>query len=347
MKQTGFERVITALNLQEPDTVPTFEFGIDQKVISAIKPGLSYYDFCDYMDLDAVCYSEARFDQIVDKDKGIIRDEWGAIQRYSSAGTLPIPKEPAIKSEEDLDSYISPDPDMPARFKGLEAIVDRFKGRKAIIGSVRPFPTVRDSLRGQEQLFRDIIRNPDFVIQLNDIVDNYYMRYLRNLIDAGVDIILEAGDWAYNQGPMIAPEHTAMFLAPSLKRIADYCHSRDIPCLKHTDGNIWDIFEIIVDTGIDAVHPVDPLAGMDIGEAKARYGDKLCLMGNIDCGQLLSWGTKDEVRQTVKDCVRKAGRGGGYICMSSNVIHSAVNPENYVEMVKAIREYGRYPLRPG
>ena len=67
-------------------------------------------------------------------------------------------------------------------------------------------------------------------------------------------------------------------------------------------------------------------------------------MGNIECGELLSWGTKEDVRQAVKECIRKAGKGGGHICMSSNSIHGAVNPENYVEMIKAIRDYGKYPI---
>jgi hypothetical protein len=82
MNQSRFERVVTAINLQEPDTVPTFELSIDEKVINAIKPKLSYEDFCDCLDLDAICYPEIRFDQAIDKTKGIIRDEWGAIQHY-------------------------------------------------------------------------------------------------------------------------------------------------------------------------------------------------------------------------------------------------------------------------
>ena len=50
------------------------------------------------------------------------------------------------------------------------------------------------------------------------------------------------------------------------------------------------------------------------------------------------------MRQEVRDCIKKAGVGGGYICSSSNIIHSGVKPGNYVAMVKEIREYGRYPL---
>jgi hypothetical protein len=44
--------------------------------------------------------------------------------------------------------------------------------------------------------------------------------------------------------------------------------------------------------------------------------------------------------------IRKAGKGGGLICMSSNSVHSGVKPENYVAMVRAIREFGQYPLSP-
>lgn len=77
---------------------------------------------------------------------------------------------------------------------------------------------------------------------------------------------------------------------------------------------------------------------------KAKYGDRLCLVGNVNCGATLSWGTIEEVRQEVKDCIRKAGLGGAYICTSSNSIHSGVKPENYVAMVEAIREFGKYPL---
>ncbi|MFQ5997313.1 MAG: uroporphyrinogen decarboxylase family protein, partial [Dehalococcoidales bacterium] len=116
------------------------------------------------------------------------------------------------------------------------------------------------------------------------------------------------------------------------------------PCIKHTDGNIWPIYDVILDTGIDGLHPIDPMAGMDIGEAKAKFGDKVCLCGNVSCAFSLVSGTVEEVRQETREVIRKAGKGGGLICMSSNSIHSGVKPENYVALVKAIREFGQYPL---
>ena len=104
------------------------------------------------------------------------------------------------------------------------------------------------------------------------------------------------------------------------------------------------IIDMIIDTGIHALHPIDPNARMDLGEVKKKYGHRVCLVGNVDCAYTLTWGTLEEVRDDVKRCVKQAARGGGYICMSSNSIHSAVKPENYVEMVKAIRNYGKYPI---
>ena len=47
-KLTSRDRVMKAINRQEPDRVPTFEIIINQKVINAIKTGSSYVDFCEY-----------------------------------------------------------------------------------------------------------------------------------------------------------------------------------------------------------------------------------------------------------------------------------------------------------
>ena len=44
------------------------------------------------------------------------------------------------------------------------------------------------------------------------------------------------------------------------------------------------------------------------------------------------------------DFLAEAGAGGGYVCSSSNSIHSGVRPELYRAMVDAIHTYGRYPL---
>ena len=114
---------------------------------------------------------------------------------------------------------------------------------------------------------------------------------------------------------------------------------------KHADGNLWPILDMTVDAGIDAINPIQPDAGMDIGEVKQKYGHRVCVSGNIDCGYTLSNAPVEQVVREVREAIRKAGPGGGYIMMSSNSLHSSVNPENYRAMVEATRKYGRYPLQ--
>ena len=343
----GLERIGKALMREEPDRVPHFEFLIDKKVRNGIKPGISAEDIIDYLDIDGIGVgdkSNAHRYTPVDEAKRVYRDQWGAIVKFSEeeAG---IPTEPAIKSESDFDSYVMPDPDEDWRYDNLKKAVQRLKGEKAIFcGVTDVFDIVKESFLGDIALFTDLIRNPGLVHRMSQGVLNYHLKYITNCVEAGADFFFINGDYAVTNGPMVSPKMAAEFLMPYLKPIVDHVHKLGSFCFKHSDGLLWPLFDLIVGTGVDGIHPIDPEAGMDMGEAKARYGDKICLLGNIDCGPLLTWGTAEEVRQSVKECLRKGGKGGGLICMSSNSIHSGVKPENYIAMVETIHEYGQYPL---
>jgi len=342
----GLERVMTTLRLQEPDRVPHFE-RVAKKVREAILPGASEEDFVAHLDLDGVRFIDRTHSwsyEMVDESKKIKRDQWGGLVRYTSEDN-PVPTEPAIKSEKDLETYVLPDPDEEWRYDYLRQLVKRFKGERAIVVGVTDiFALGRENLLGDINYFRAMVKNPDFIDRANEVMLDYQLRYMRNCIDLDVDIFWVNGDWAMTERPMVSRQFTEKFLAPPLKKLVDYAHSRGVPVIKHTDGNIWPIYDTIIDAGVDGLHPIDPMAGMDIGEAKAKFGDKVCLCGNVSCAFSLVSGTEEEVRQETREVIRKAGRGGGLICMSSNSIHSGVNPKNYLAMVRAIREFGRYPL---
>ena len=345
-EMNGLERVMIALKLQEPDRVPHFE-RVAKKVREAILPDSSEEAFVEYMDLDGIRFIDRTHSwsyEIVDKGKQIKRDQWGGLVRYTGEDN-PVPIEPAIKSEKDLDSYVLPDPDEEWRYDHLRKLAKRFKGERAIVvGVCDIFALGRENFLGDMGYFRALLKSPDLIYRANEILLDYQLRYMKNCIELDVDIFWLNGDWAMTEKPMVSREFTERFLAPPLRKMVEYAHSRGVPCIKHTDGNIWPIYDIIIDSGIDGLHPIDPMAGMDIGEAKAKFGDRVCLCGNVSCAFSLVSGTVEEVREETKEVIRKAGKGGGLICMSSNTIHSGVKPENYVAMVRAIREYGRYPL---
>ena len=344
---TGAERIFKTLQLQEPDRVPHFELGVDLKVREKILPGSSYRNFIDYFDWDAVCIDDRLLPgwraETLDASGKHFRDQWGTIRRVTSEA-IAHPVEAAVKSEKDLDTWRPPDPDESWRYEVLAKLAKRYKGQKAIIAVFADPFNVANDVRGATDHFMDFVRNPSLVDRLARLIRDYYLKYIRNCIEAGADIIFIAGDYATTKWPMLSQEHLAKHVIPVLKALVEATKSQGAYVLKHTDGNIWPIFDMILDTGIHGINPIDPSAGMDLGKTKEKYGHRVCLMGNVDCGYTLTWGTPEEVREEVKRCIRQAARGGGFICMSSNTIHSAVKPENYVEMVKAIHEYGKYPI---
>jgi uroporphyrinogen decarboxylase len=346
MSMTGTERVVNALWGKEPDRVPTMELLVDPKVREAILPGASYEEFIEHMDLDGQVFFDKVFTwkyETIDESKGIKRDQWGSIIQFGTEA-LAHPFEPAIKDEKDLDRYVPPDPDDESRYEEMKKWIKRFKGERAIIAHATDvFDIARESFLGDVRYYEAMIENPELIDRVNQIVLDYNLKSIKNQIELGADVLSVTGDFAMTNGPMVSPKHTARFLTPATQKQVGLGHQLGVPVFKHTDGNLWPIIQLLVDTGIDGLHPIDPMAGMDLAEVRAKYPD-LCLMGNVNCGATLSWRSEEEVRQEVKECIKKAGYGGRYICMSSNSIHSGVRPENYMAMVKAIREFGQYPL---
>ena len=84
---------------------------------------------------------------------------------------------------------------------------------------------------------------------------------------------------------------------------------------------------------------------MDIKKVKEKHGDKICLIGNVDCGHTLVSGSKEEVIKETRYCLKWAAPKGGYMLSSSNSIHDAVDIENFKTMIATGKKYGKYPLR--
>jgi uroporphyrinogen decarboxylase len=81
---------------------------------------------------------------------------------------------------------------------------------------------------------------------------------------------------------------------------------------------------------------------MAMNKVKAYCADKICLLGNIDCVDLLPKGNTKQVEQAVIQTIKDGAAGGGLIICSSNSLHPGVNPENCIAMFKAVRKHGQY-----
>ena len=127
-----------------------------------------------------------------------------------------------------------------------------------------------------------------------------------------------------------------------MKKIGELAKRHNLPYLYHTDGKLWQVMDDLIACGINALQPMEPKA-MEAREVKSRYGDKLCLIGNIEVDRLAR-GTPEEIDSLVKDRIKNLAKGGGYCAGSSNTVPEYVPLANYIAMLNAAFKYGRYPI---
>ncbi len=339
------ERIAAALRGQVPDRVPIFEWFVHPKVYEVLCPGATWPDFVEQSGLDAISAHfmfEGTFKETKIDEKTLV-NEWGVKLGVTAEDKAPI--DGPIKTLEDARHYVAPDPNASYRLGNLPNYIERFKGKKAIVWCQRAeFMWAADLCR-LDNLLVDFIDDPMLAHEVLEIVNEFAVQLARRAVRAGAEIIMLGDDYAYRSGPMMSPKMFQEFILPRLQRVVQAVHDEGAFCVKHSDGNLWPILDMIVSTGVDGINPLEPVAGMDIGEVKKKYGDRVCLIGNVDCGDVLSSAPIDQVVLAVKDTIRKAAPGGGYIMMSSNTIHSSVKPENYHAMIEATKLYGVYPLQ--
>ncbi len=357
---TNKERFITALSGGQPDSVPVWEMGINEVSIiiakhfttnvpeiklihemnlqEQIQLLMTYEMITEELDLDGFTVPTLTGREKVGNN--LIKDKLQIISYATSHGE-PFPIEGPIKDYNDILTYKMPKPD-ESFLLAAQFAVSKFKDKRAVVlHSPGPFK-LSWSLRGKmETLFIDYIENPEFAKELAEISTCYCCELFSLAFEVGVDAIILEGDLAMNMTTLMSPAHYREFIKPYHLKIVETVHKKGGKIAKHSDGNLWPILDDLIEVGFDGVHPIQPQC-MDIKEVKKYCGDRICLMGNIDCMEILPDGTIEEVEKTVKETIEIASPGGGYILSSSNSIHPGCKPENFIAMVRFAKKYGKY-----
>jgi uroporphyrinogen decarboxylase len=356
------ERILKALKKEIPDRVPTFELLIDES--SIIKLAKLLFDepqdsvkvktrfgeesrhtlqlhlkIAERLDLDSItAVFSTGIDNIDDK---IAIDRFGTKYRLSEHGQ-PLPYEGPINNMADTKGFDMTRYLKKEDFQGPEYVVEGVDKKRAVFLLLADPFKLSWKLRGSmENLLFDYALESRLVHKMASITTEFNLAAIDHAAAIGIDAIAVEGDLAGSTNLIMSPDDFKEYIKPYLKKIVGYAHSKDLMIIKHSDGNIWSILDDLVEIGFDGIHPIQPQC-MDIGEVKRHLGDRACIIGNIDCQELLPEGAPDEVEKSVKETIETAATGGGYIISSSNSIHPGVRPENYVVMVEAAHRYGVY-----
>ena len=359
---TGKQRILAALELKQPDTVPVWELAFNESSIIGIAGNFmdaselpedklfvdmdemeqfqlinAFKTMCAELDIDGLFTTTNIPIERVDAD--YIRDANGVVFHCSEHGE-PYPVQGPIGDAQDLQTYKMRTPQEEDFFL-ITFARSQFEDKAISYMMSGPFFLSWSLRGGMENLLMDFVLNPNLAQRLARMATDYCLECLDLIAAKGADFVVFECDLAFKNGTIMSKAHYEQFIGPYHKEIVDHAHHLGLKAVKHSDGVLHAFIPYFIEEGFDGLHPIQPQC-MDIAEIKKEYGDRICIMGNIDCAFLLPFGNPEQVRESVRDTIAAAGAGGGYIISSSNTIHPGVKPENYIALVKAAREFGKY-----
>jgi uroporphyrinogen decarboxylase len=375
---THRDRVMKALNHQEPDRVP-IDFGSTR--VSTILSGayerlrkqlgvgsetlftdktsgriMPDADILERFDVDTrmlPLQSPLRRSERTEIPT-FYEDQWGVVWRVTSDGRYYVWKPPFAgrSSIHDLSTHRWPDPDASGLTEGLKArakalrettdcaIVLELPGRVFSLGQ---------NLCGFEDWLVTLVTNSKFTQALLDTGVEIESQMARNILGAvgdNVDVILCAtDDLGMQTGPLISPDLYRKLIKPFQRRLFNTIKSHtEAKLLFHSDGAIVPLVGDLIDIGVEVLNPVQVSAvGMgDTKWLKKEFGQHLSFWGAVDTQNILPFGTPEQVKEEVKRRIEDLASGGGYVLASVHNVQAEVPPENICAMLEAAKQYGGY-----
>jgi len=222
--------------------------------------------------------------------------------------------------------------------------------RRQIVRTDRPHTVFAPSLRGclcpvfeqmgLEEFSYACADSPAQVERLMHVYAGYYRSLAqRYAACAEARYVAVCDDLAFKGGLMFPPAWMRRVWLPIFRQIIEPLKAAGIKVIFHSDGNMEALIEDLIGIGVDAINPLEPLAGMDLAALKRRYGRAVTLIGGVDCSQLLPFGTPGAIRDEVRRLLDIGAPGGGFIIGDSSQILPMTPVENVLAFYQTVHEY--------
>lgn len=356
-----------SLNFEEPDRVPIMEMDIDVPLMERITgkqfqaaTSLQTQVISDpklerqRVDLKVECYERVDFDVLtIDlsapeywkpriRQDGTMVDLWGRVLKLDKLSRAWVPYATIFSTTEDFLAFNLPDPQASGWTYAVEYAKRRIGEKMALATFIRdPFANAWEMFTPTKFVMW-MYQHPTFIEQVIKKLTDFNIEIIHQIADSGVDFIISGGDYCEVHGPMVPITFFRKVIFPCLKKQVDAANRYGMKFIKHTDGNIMPIIDDMADV-VDGLHSLDPSAGVDIGQVKTNYGEKLILIGNVSVDNLAKRSKTAIIRETI-DCIKQASPGGGHILSSSNSWAAGAQLDNCLAMVEAGRKHGSYPI---
>jgi len=339
---TSMQRVLTALGQREPDRVPLFLFPVMQ---GARELGLSIKDY--FARPEQVAEGQWRLRAKLGHDclynfhyAAIEIEAWGGSTLFRADGP-PNAGAPIVRDPEDIQRLSVPrieaSPSLQRVLTATRLMAEQARGEVPIIGVVMsPFSLPVMQL-GFERYLILMHERPDLFERLMQLNERFCVDWANAQVEAGANAIcyfdpvssttITAREFFLATGREIARRTLAQIKAPAAMHFAS--------------GRILPRVPDLLDTGA-AVIGVS--SHEDLGALKHAAQGRLSLLGNLNGIAMRHW-TPEQAESAVRDAIRAAGRGGGFILADNHgEIPWQVPDAVLMAISQAVARWGRYPL---
>ncbi len=346
---TKKERMAAALNHKEGDKVPKGEICIEAEIANRLLNSDYPKDYQHFerdvavrklLNIDFINAGDWQNTFLGYDEKGYSKYKSIYGYEFVTAGASKHITKPPIEDIEDAHKYKTPDISLVSG-----ALVERYHKETdlyvvAQIGG--PVSMVDEMFDMSDYMIYSMTNTKEIGI-IGERVMEHELAKAKLFLDSGADAILIADDIAFNSGTLLPPRILEEIVFPQyrlvIKEIKKY---KDVPVLFHSDGALMEVMDTIVDCGFNGIHSLQPSAGMDIAVIKKRYGKELCLIGNIDLDEIMTFAPPKKVEEVVKKTIDIAAPGGGFVLATCNTLINAIPTQNALAMYYTAEGYGIY-----
>jgi uroporphyrinogen-III decarboxylase len=187
----------------------------------------------------------------------------------------------------------------------------------------------------------DLCDHPDLMEVVLEAARRVMIEHVKAFLASPSEVAWLDICWA--TGAHMGPKHFERWALPDVIQTMEVVRQRSGKFMGlYTLGRMRQLLPMLVDTGVHFIETFEPNEGdLSLGEAKARYGDRICIMGNFDCN-VLAFGDVEDARRETLRCLREGMEGGGYILVTADEVPANAKWENLKAMVEVVEEFGRY-----
>ena len=343
------ERVMRAIDHQEPDRVPMFMDCTTQDVQHRLIRQVGASDeehMLRELQIDCRwCNCMEDMNPVNIYQDGTYVDMWGV--EKTVYGGLPV-RHPLCDAESvaDLEAYSHwPDPDQIDYDKYIRRM-EQFPDYAVFGGMWSPFLEQATLIVGMENIMIWMFEEPEMVHWLLDKTAGFYLECNRRMFEKAKDrmqIFFMGDDYGAQKDLLYGPVQWREFIQPRLRKLYDLAKSYGYKVQQHTCGSVVKIIPDLIETGLDGLHPIQVSAcGMEPQVLKDRFGQQLYFAGSLDAMHTLIDGTKEQIEQEIADRMRVLGAGGGFIFGPSQGFLPEIPTENIEFMYRTALKYSAY-----